>query len=134
MAKESNTTKPINTVQDDIQHVDNIHRQRNQTCQYPSTNVTVHLNEQSLTMKVDSGAEANIISAATYKKLVPRPTIRSSTTTLKSYGSPPLKLLRQLEANIKVDQKATNVTIYDLEILQITIDNQPIPINVHATP
>ena len=146
-SKERTTQKPINTV--DTQHIDNVQQQGHQNRQYPSTNVTVHLNEQAVTMKVDSGAGANIISATTYEKLEPKPTLRPSNSILRPYGSPPLKQLGEFEATIQANRKATKATIhvtkacdtkslmskftaFDLGILKITIDDQPVPINIHT--
>ena len=99
-------------------------------------------------MKVDSGAEANIITETCFRTMKPKPKLHPSTAQLKPYGSPPLPTLGQFTANISANSKTVQATVYvtkgntqhsllskytafDLGILQITTDNTPLPINVH---
>ena len=117
--------------------------------QYPSTEVQIKLNGQPLIVKVDSGAEANIISEATYRRFSTPPTLKSSTAQLKPYGSPPLPLLGQFDGTFQANDRTTKTTIYvtkgkdthslmskysafDLGILHITVNNVTLPLNVHT--
>ena len=115
---------------------------------YPSTMVPIEINHQTHTMKVDSGSDANFISAYTYQELHPQPTLQPSIAKLKPYGSPPIPLLGQFTANITANGKDIETTIYvtknpnaqsltgkytafDLEILHINVNHQKVMLNVH---
>ena len=54
---------------------------------YPSTMVTIKINRQQQTMKVDSGTEPNIISARTHQELRSKPVLQPSEAKLKPYSS-----------------------------------------------
>ena len=99
-------------------------------------------------MKVDSSAEANIISARTYQELCSKPVLQPSEAELKPYSSLLLSLIRQFAATISTNGKqietilyatknhntqslVSKYTAFDLSILHINFSNQQVPINVH---
>ena len=116
--------------------------------EYPSTMVTIKINGQRHTMKVDSGAEVNIISASTYKEFRSKPVLQPSESNLKSYGLLLLPLMGQFAATIATNRKQIETIMYvtknhntrsltsrytacDLSILHINVNNQQVPINLH---
>lgn len=103
--------------------------------------VTMKMNEQQHTVKVDSDVEANIILANTYQELCSKPVLQPSETKLKPYGLPLLPLMRQFAATISANGKNIETIIYitknrntqslmskypafDLSILYINVNNQ----------
>ena len=99
-------------------------------------------------MKIDSGAEAKIITEDTFNILRPKPTLSNTNITLTPYASAPLDVLGEFTANIKAYSRQINTNLYvvrgpakhnllsrytgfDLEILRINVNNEPIPINIH---
>ena len=118
--------------------------------QYLSTLVDIDFLGQKVIMKVDSGAEANIISHRTYNILPHhKPPLKPSTAKLKPYGSPLLKIKGQFKAKLKANGKETDTTIYvtsekntpslmskytafDLGILNITVDQHQGARNHHT--
>ena len=67
---------------------------------YPSISLQIYFNGQHTTTKMDSGAEANIVSKQTFNILQPQPTLSESKVKLKPYGSPPLPVLIQFSATL----------------------------------
>ena len=96
-------------------------------------------------MKIDSGVEANIISARTYLELLFKPVLQPSEAKLKPYGSLLLLLIGQLTAtnekqiktiiyvtkNHNTKSLMSKYTEFDLSILSINVNNQQGPINLH---
>ena len=100
-------------------------------------------------MKINSRAEANIITEQIFNTLQHQLTLSESKVTLKLYGSPPLAILGQfsatLAANAYTKKRLVYVTsgnvqhnlpskyrTFDLSVLHITANDDPLQINVHA--
>ena len=108
---------------------------------YPSTNVKIKMNGQYVLMQVDSGAEVNVMSEATYMNLVQRPKLKKISTRLKPYKSKPIPVkgyfLTSVTANgiTKQDTKVfvtmgsasknllSRYTAFDLNILSINLQS-----------
>ena len=109
--------------------------------------VTIRINRQKHTIKVDWGAEANIILAKSYQELYSKPSCNQVKQKLKPYASPLFPLMGQFTVNISVNEKQITTiifvtknhnkhslmnkyTAFDLSILQIIIINQKVTINL----
>ena len=103
--------------------------------------VTIKINGQQHTVKVDLGAEANIISENTYQELPFKQVLQPSEAKLKPHSSPLLPLMGQFTATISTNRKQIKTIIYvtknykteslvsryttfDLSILDINVNNQ----------
>ena len=110
---------------------------------YPSTQVRVCIAGSIETMKVDSGADANIISADCFntiqQKQKKRIVLKKSKAKLTPFNSPPIKIQGvfrtmitrkggQVETEVYVTQSSntksimSKFTAFDLGILHITVD------------
>ena len=54
--------------------------------------ITLDSNETPVTYKIDTGAQANVISTKLYRKLNPRPTLHKTKTKLTAYNNQPIKV------------------------------------------
>jgi len=107
--------------------------------EYPSTMVTVFVNDQELQWRCDSGADANIQDISEYEKVKHKVQLEPSAAKLRPFGenSPPLKVLGQYQAHfrangLQVKDKVyvvsgynkksllSKYTAFDLQILQIS--------------
>ena len=79
---------------------------------YPSISLQIYFNGQHTTIKMDSGAEANIVSKQTFNILQPQPTLSESKVKLKPYGSPPLPVLIQFSATLVANGHTIEHQVY----------------------
>ena len=110
--------------------------------------LTIKINGQQHTMKVDSGAEANIISEKTYQELRFKQVLQPSEAKFKSHSSPLLPLVGQFTAtistnrnqiktikyvtkNCKTQSLGSRYIAFDLSILHINANNKQVPIILH---
>ena len=128
--------------------LDKVTTSRHPAHSYPDAHTTVLINKQPVQMKIDSGAEANIITENTFLQLKPQPTLTKTKVTLTPYGSPPLPVLGEFYTTIRANTRSINTNIYvvrgpahhnllsrysafDLEILHISVNNENLTINIH---
>ena len=105
--------------------------------------VTIKINWQRHTMKVDLGAEVNIISTRAYLELRSKPVRQPSEAKLKPYSSLLLPLMGQFAATISANGKQiktiiyvtkdhnkqllmSRYTVFDLSILHINFKSQQV--------
>lgn len=63
-------------------------------------------------MKIDSGADLNVVSPDTYHGLRPKPELLKSKATIKPYRSPRIPVMGKFNAKITANGKVTDTTIY----------------------
>ena len=100
-------------------------------------------------MKIDPGAEANIITEQNFNTLQPQTTLSESKVTLKPYGSPQLHILGKLSATLAANGHTIELLVcvtsgtaqhsslskrstFDLAILHIIVNDELLQSNVHA--
>ena len=85
-------------------------------CKYPETQITVKIDGQKINMKIDSGAEANVISNEMFEQIQQgtgrQINLRSSKAKLKPFNSPAIPVRGVFEAKISTRKKTVIAKVY----------------------